>query len=377
MANKYMPTASSRGAKGANGSGKVANGANGGAKPANSTSGNGAGRGANGTSTAAKSAMVAPRRIIDFIGISRFTIPISILLIIASLYLIFVKGFTLGIDFAGGASLQLRYEQKVDLPKLRKILHASEYFKKSEVSLFGSEYEVLIKMPYNKDKVKANMQDIVYETLSSSGKFEIRAFDIVGPKVGDELRQKGMTSLALALIAILLYVSYRYEWKFAVAGIIALLHDVIITSASIIFFHIDMNLEVIAALLTLIGYSINDTIIIFDRIRETLQEDGHDDFKTVVNKAITATLRRSIFTSATVFFVVLTLYVFGSNNIVGFSLPMLVGTIVGTYSSIFIAPEIIMYLGFNADNYRKALREKERKKEERARMRKMYEGGQI
>lgn len=321
--------------------------------------------------------MSVPTKFIDFIKISRFTLPISAVLVLASIYFIFFKGFSLGVDFAGGASIQLQYTQAAPISKIRNLLNTSTQFKNSQVSEFGSKEEIIIKMPYDAEVASASAVEELKSILKPSGEFEIRKFDIVGPKVGDELKTKGIMALSLAMLAILIYVSFRYEWRFALASVIALFHDVLISAASVIVFKIDLNLEVIAALLTLMGYSINDTIIIFDRIRETLLTDSKDDFKTIINKAITVTLNRSIFTSLTVFFVVFTLYIFGGENIIGFSLPMLVGVIVGTFSSVFIAPEIIIFFGFKSEIFRMKENEKAKKKEEREKMRSLYQNGRV
>lgn len=201
--------------------------------------------------------------------------------------------------------------------------------------------------------------------------------DIVGPKVGNELKEKGTLALILALVSIMVYVSYRYEWRFALTSILALIHDVVITAGAVVLFKIDLNLEVVAALLTLIGYSINDTIIIFDRIRETINLRVNHNLESVINEAISATLSRTILTSLTVFFVVLTLYLFGGEIIKGFSLPMLVGSIVGSYSSIFVASKLVVLLKFDLKKYHQMLAEKNKRALEKKKLREMYERGRI
>ena len=160
---------------------------------------------------------------------------------------------------------------------------------------------------------------------------------MVGPKVGNALQKKGLTALVLALIVILVYVSFRFEWRFAIASILALIHDISIALGSIILFDVDVNLDILAAILTLLGYSLNDTIIVFDRIREGIQKLKENKLNLVINESISKTLSRTILTSLTTFFVVLTLFLFGGEIIKGFSFTLLVGIIVGTYSSIFIA----------------------------------------
>ena len=264
---------------------------------------------------------------------------------------------------------------KLPIEQVRALLEP--VFKGVQVSEFDSAQELLVKIPNNAELEGRNLAPMLESTLAPSGSFEIRKLDSVGAKVGAELKEKGIVSLLLAFIAMMVYVSFRYEWRFALAGILALIHDVIITAASVVIFDIDVNLEVVAALLTLIGYSINDTIIIFDRIREKMLNDKTNDIALVINEAISHTLSRTLLTSLTVFFVVLTLYVFGGSIIVGFSLPMLVGVIVGTYSSMFLAPKLAILLGFDIEKYHNKELEKQKRAKERARIRQQYEGGRV
>lgn len=314
-------------------------------------------------------------RVFDFVKYSNYGLWVSLILLAGAVFLFIKPGFTLGIDFAGGSSAQLRYEGKAPIEQVRALLEP--VFKGVQVSEFDSAEELLVKIPNNAELEGRNLAPMLESTLAPSGSFEIRKLDSVGAKVGAELKEKGIVSLLLAFVAMMVYVSFRYEWRFALAGILALMHDVIITAASIVVFAIDVNLEVIAALLTLIGYSINDTIIIFDRIREKMLNDKTNDIALVINEAISHTLSRTLLTSLTVFFVVLTLYVFGGSIIVGFSLPMLVGVIVGTYSSMFLAPKLAVLLGFNIEKYHAKELEKQRRAKERAKIRQQYEGGRV
>ncbi len=316
-------------------------------------------------------------RIFDFVKYSNYGLIISIFLIIGAFVLLVKPGFNPGIDFAGGSVAQIKYEQQAPLDTIRSLLETDSRFKGTQVSEFGSQYEVLLKIPHTSDTEGENLAPVLNEILKPSGNFEIRKLDSVGAKVGNELRQKGVISLILAFVAMMVYVSFRYEWRFALAGILALIHDVIITAASVIVFGIDLNLDVVAALLTLIGYSINDTIIIFDRIREKMLTDRSNDIRLVINEAISNTLSRTLLTSLTVFFVVLTLYLFGGEIIVGFSLPMLVGVIVGTYSSMFVAPKLAILLGFNIEKYHQKEMLRAKRAQERQKMRKQFEGGRV
>lgn len=318
------------------------------------------------------------QKIFDFVRWSKYGLIASILLTLASFYLFFGVGFNLGIDFAGGSTAQIQYtQQNAPMAEIRKLLATDERFKNAQVSRFGADNEIIIKIPFN-ENLKANEIDTTLHTLlESSGEFSIRKLDTVGPKVGDELRKSAILSLVLATIAMMAYVSFRYEWRFALASIIALVHDIVITAASVIIFKIDLNLEVIAALLTLLGYSINDTIIIFDRIREKMLEGKKMNANEVINEAVSSTLTRTTLTSLTMFFVVLTLYLFGGQIIVGFSLPLLVGVVFGTYSSMFVAPKLAILLNFSVEAYYAKEVQKAKKHEEKKRMRQLYEGGRV
>lgn len=316
-------------------------------------------------------------KVYDFVKYSFYGLIFSGILIVASLVLLGVKGFNLGIDFAGGSVVQLQYAQAAPLAQIRTLLAQDERFKNSQVSEFGSKEEVLLKIPYTPLDVNEDISEDILTLLESSGNFELRRMDSVGPKVGDELKQNGIIALTLALIAMMVYISFRYEWRFSLAGVLALIHDVIIVSGVVILAGVDFNLDVLAALLTIIGYSINDTIIIFDRIREQMMIKRQKDMAYVINEAVSCTLSRTLLTSLTVFFVVLTLYLFGGEIIIGFSLPMLVGVIVATYSSMFVAPRLAILFGFNLDEYYKRESNKLKRAEEKKRLRAMYEQGTI
>ena len=290
-------------------------------------------------------------KVYDFVKYSFYGLIFSSILIVASLVLLGVKGFNLGIDFAGGSVVQLQYAQAAPLAQIRTLLAQDERFKNSQVSEFGSKEEVLLKIPYTPLDVNEDISEDILTLLESSGNFELRRMDSVGPKVGDELKQNGIIALTLALIAMMVYISFRYEWRFSLAGVLALIHDVIIVSGVVILAGVDFNLDVLAALLTIIGY--------------------------VINEAVSCTLSRTLLTSLTVFFVVLTLYLFGGEIIIGFSLPMLVGVIVATYSSMFVAPRLAILFGFNLDEYYKRESNKLKRAEEKKRLRAMYEQGTI
>lgn len=302
---------------------------------------------------------------------------LSIIAFLAAIVLVFTKGLSFGIDFAGGTVVQVKYEGAAPIDDVRARLVKNELFEKATVTPFGNEGEMVIKSPSTNSNIQNDVSDVVKRLLDGSGKFEIRKVDMVGPKVGDELRTKGLTAFLLALGVILLSVTVRYEFRFALAGVIALLHDIVITIGAISLFKIDVNLETIAAILTILGYSIHDTIIVFDRVREYVQESKESDFKQIINEAVSRTLARTMLTSLTVFFVILTLYVFGGEIMHGFSFPMLVGVLIGSYSSVFVAAQLVIWTGFDVKAYRAKIAEKQKREKEKDKLRAMYEQGRV
>ncbi|WP_345979467.1 protein translocase subunit SecF [Sulfurimonas sp. HSL3-2] len=311
----------------------------------------------------------------NFMGRSKIAIAISIILVLSSYALLATKGLNYGIDFAGGTIVQVKYKEAAPIDKMRDQLKSNPLYDGASITEFGSPEEVVIRMKTSSSSVGQDIGDITREALKGSGDFEIRRVDIVGPKVGSELREKGVMSLLLAIVGILIYVAFRFEWRFAVASVVALVHDVSISLGAISLVGIDVNLDVLAAVLTILGYSLNDTIIVFDRIREGVVESKELELSEVINDSITRTLSRTTLTSLTTFFVVLTLFVFGGEIIHAFSFTMLVGVVVGTYSSIFVASPILLWFGFDIRSYRTKLAEKEKRELEKEKIRAQYEGG--
>ena len=250
-------------------------------------------------------------------------------------------------------------------------------FANALITEFGTPEEIVIRFATTSEGVSHDVGDRVRELLQGTGNFDIRKVDIVGPKVGSELREKGLMSTLMCILAILIYIAFRFEWRFAIASILALVHDVSITLGAIILFDIEISLDVLAAMLTLIGYSINDTIIIFDRIREDIRTSKHLNLFETINHAVSQTLSRTTLTSLTVIFVVLTLFLFGGEIIHGFSFTLLFGVFVGTYSSIFIAAPLLKWLGFDIAEYKNKEALKEKNRIEREKMRSMYEKGTV
>ena len=314
-------------------------------------------------------------RTFNFMGKSKFAIVLSILLVLASYVILATKGLNYGVDFAGGTVVQVKYKTDAPIDKMREKLKSNELFDGSSITEFGSPDEVVIRMKTTTGSVTVDVGDLTREALKGTGEFEIRRVDIVGPKVGSELKEKGIMSLVLAVLGILVYVAFRFEWRFAVASIVALVHDVSIASGAVALFAIDVNLDVLAALLTLLGYSLNDTIIVFDRIREGVTKSKNSDLAEIINESITRTLARTTLTSLTTFFVVFTLFIYGGEIIHAFAFTLLVGIIVGTYSSIFVASPILLWFGFDVKNYHAKLAAKAKHEAEKQKMRDQYESG--
>ena len=305
------------------------------------------------------------------------TLIISLTLVLASYAVLFTKGLNYGIDFAGGTVIQVKYDKTAPITQMRELIAVNELFNGASISEFGSPDEVVIRVRTSSSSVTTDMGDIAREVLKGSGNFEIRRVDIVGPKVGNELREKGIMAMVLAVIGILIYGSFRFEWRFALASVVALIHDVSIAMGAISLFAIEVNLDILAAMLTILGYSLNDTIIVFDRIREGINKIKSALLSEVINESVTRTLSRTTLTSLTTFFVVLTLWMWGGEIIHGFGFTLLVGIIVGTYSSIFVASPVLIWLGFDIKAFRTKLSDREKRRIEKERMRAQFEQGTL
>lgn len=308
-------------------------------------------------------------------GKSKFAAIISIVMILVSYAILATKGLNYGVDFAGGTIVQVKYTTTAPIDEMRHKLESNELFANASITEFGSPDEVVIRLKTTTGSVTTDIGDVTRAALSGTGDFEIRRVDIVGPKVGSELREKGIMAMLLAIAGILVYVAFRFEWRFAVASIVALIHDVSIALGAVSLSGIDVNLDVLAALLTLLGYSLNDTIIVFDRIREGIETSKKTVLDEIIDESVTRTLARTTLTSLTTFFVVLTLFLFGGEIIHPFAFTLLVGIIVGTYSSIFVASPILMWFGFNVKNYHEKLAHKAKREAEKQRMREQFESG--
>ncbi|MBL1244503.1 MAG: protein translocase subunit SecF [Sulfurimonas sp.] len=314
-------------------------------------------------------------RTFNFMGKSKMAMFLSVAVVLASYAILATKGLNYGVDFAGGTVVQVQYTTTAPIDKMRKALKGNELFASASISEFGSPDEVVIRMKTSSGNVTRDIGDITREALKGTGEFTIRRVDIVGPTVGAELKEKGIMSLLLAMFGILIYVAFRFEWRFAVASIVALVHDVSIALGMVALFAIDVNLDVLAGLLTILGYSLNDTIIVFDRIREGVTKGRNVALRDTINESVTRTLARTTLTSLTTFFVVFTLFMFGGEIIHPFAFTLLVGVVVGTYSSVFVASPILLWFGFDVKNYHVKLASKAKREAEKKKMRDQFDGG--
>ena len=285
--------------------------------------------------------IVANRRI--FIGISWA-------MALMSLALIMTKGLNFGVDFKGGSMVEVRSKAgPVDLAKLRD-LGNSLGLGGMQVQGFSVPTDALIRMENQPGGEKAQ-QEATNKLITALGSgYEIRNTEVVGPAVSNELRTAGIWSVIASMLGILLYVWFRFEWQFAVAAVIALIHDVFITCGMFSLLNLEFDLSVVAALLTLAGYSVNDTVVVFDRIRENMRKFKKMDLWSLIDLSINETLSRTILTAGTVFLAVLALYLFGTEVIHGFSFAMLFGVLIGTWSSIFVAAPLLVYFGLKREN---------------------------
>jgi len=290
--------------------------------------------------------LIKPGTKIDFLRIRRFAFILSSLLIGAGIISIVLHGgLNYGIDFAGGTLVQVKFSEPTQ-PETIKGNLASIGLDRSLVQRFGerreNEYLIRVERPGSDLEVLSLQIEETLQKAYGKGGVEIRRTEMVGPKVGKDLRKKGILAIVYALVGILIYVTWRFEFIFAVGAIIALAHDVMITVGTFSIANKEFTLPIVAAILTIIGYSLNDTIVIYDRIRENRRKMRREAFAKVINSSVNETLSRTLLTSITTLIVVVILFIFGGGVIHDFAFAMIVGVVVGTYSSIFVASPIIL-----------------------------------
>ncbi len=282
----------------------------------------------------------------DFIGKKKFTLWISAIALLISFGSIFFHGgLRYGVDFAGGLVAEIKFSKSVDASEVRSATEAIG-LKDAVVQKFGGENEFLIRVERSSSDLEAMSKSI---QTSLQGQFkdtplEIRRIEVVGPKVGKDLKEKAMWAVGLAFAAILVYVAFRFhEFSYGLGGIVALFHDIVVTFGAISIFNIEFSLNVLAVILTIIGFSINDTIVIFDRVRENIKKMRKEDLVTIFNVSINETLGRTILTTGTVMMVVVILFFFAGDVIHDFTIAMVVGLITGTYSTVYIASPVVLF----------------------------------
>ncbi len=283
----------------------------------------------------------------DFMGLRRIAATASILLVLISIASLAVRGLSLGIDFTGGTLIELGYQQSVDLGELRKALESGGYAD-ATVQHFGTSRDVLIRLAPREGVSSADLSTQVMNTLRGAAgdqQIELRRVEFVGPQVGTELAENGGLAALAALIMILIYVAFRFEWRFAVGSVAALIHDVFITLGFFSVLQLQFDLPVLAAVLAVIGYSLNDTIVVFDRIRENFRKMRKGTPMEITNTSLNQTLSRTLMTSLTTLLVLIALFLLGGEIIHGFATALIVGIVVGTYSSIYVASPSALALG--------------------------------
>ncbi len=320
---------------------------------------------------------------INFMDQRRMALIVSVAVIVISLMAIVVRGLNFGIDFTGGTLVEVGYEDAVEIASVRSAL-TDGGFDDAIVQHFGTSRDVLIRLPATVEREEfkaaeistAVMQllrqpigEIPAERVGSNSQLcsvggvvqdcavQMRRVEFVGPQVGDELKEQGGLAMLYALIGILIYVTFRFEWRFAVGSVVALVHDVLITVGVFALFQLDFSLAVLAAILAVIGYSLNDTIVVFDRVRENFRKLRKSEPIAVINQSVNETLPRTLLTSLTTLFVVLSLLFLGGEIIHGFAFALLIGVLVGTYSSIFVASPTVLALGISREDLMPVVKE--------------------
>jgi len=286
----------------------------------------------------------------NFMGARKITSVISVLLIIFSIVSLSYKGLNLGIDFTGGTLVEVGYPETVDLDKIRQSFGNSD-FSNAAIQYFGSAKEILIRIPPQQGLNSADISNKILELITTENfNAEMRRVEFVGPQVGEELREDGGLAMLYALICIMFYVALRFQMRFSVGAVAALIHDVTITLGFFSVTGFNFDLTILAALLAVIGYSLNDTIVVFDRVRENFRKIRNKTPVDVFNISLNQTLSRTLMTSFTTLLVLLSLFFLGGEIIHGFAMALIFGVLIGTYSSIYIASPVTLALGIKKED---------------------------
>lgn len=287
---------------------------------------------------------------INFMGQRKWAAILSVTLVVLSIASLIVNKLNLGLDFTGGSQIQMSFPHEADLNQIRDALQKVG-FPEAQVISYGTSHDVLVSVvPKDKNHIEASKDEVVSDVVKALPDAKVQQVDYIGPQVGQELATKGALAIVIALLGTMIYVALRFEWRFSVGSTVALIHDPVLILGLFSFFHIEFNLIALAAVLTVIGYSLNDTIVIFDRIRENFRKLRKAEAFDVVNQSINQTLSRTIMTSALTLTVVLALFFLGGSMLHGFASAMIIGIVIGTYSSIYVAGSLALSLGLSRQN---------------------------
>lgn len=290
-------------------------------------------------------------KVINFMSYQKPAVAISLILIVTSFFMVSSRGLNFGIDFTGGIIIEAEFEQESNLQDIRDLLDANE-FQNALVQNFGSPNDVLIRLEPQENMDGGAVRDQILSLLTSiDSSAELLRIEFVGPQVGQDLTEQGSLAMLFALIMIFIYVTFRFKWKFALGALTALVHDVIILIGFFALFQRNFDLTILAAVLATIGYSLNDTIVVYDRIRENFRVMRGEAPLAITNQSITQMLGRTIITSGTTMLVLLALFFLGGETVSGFALALIVGIFVGTYSSIFIACALVLSLRISNEDF--------------------------
>ena len=284
---------------------------------------------------------------INFLRPARWLTPVSLIISLIALVVIITFGFSYGIDFAGGNEIQVRFQKPIEVSEIRKVLNEAG-IEKSIVQKFGSDQEFLIRIEVLDEEQKNNQRlKLLTSTLEDSfsqKRAEIRRVDSIGPQIGKELRQKGILAVLYSLLMILIYLGLRFDIKYAPSAVVCLFHDAIITMSVFSLFGFEVNVQTLAAILAIIGYSLNDTIVTFDRIRENQTLQNKKPFEWICNRSINEVLSRTLLTSVTTLIAIISMWIFADGVIKDFAFTLGLGVIIGTYSSIYVATPLLLFL---------------------------------
>ncbi len=287
-------------------------------------------------------------RTINFMGVRNVAFGVTVLLTVLALFSMFHKGMNYGLDFTGGTLIELTYEKPADVTLVRSELVKAGYHE-AVVQSFGATTDLLVRMPGEDPQLGHQVAEAL-QKVGGDNPASVKRVEFVGPQVGEELRDQGGLGMLMALVGIMIYLAFRFQWKFGVGAIVSLIHDVVVTVGILAYFQITFDLTVLAAVLAIIGYSLNDTIVVFDRVRENFRVLRKATLIENINISTTQTLLRTMATSISTLLAIAALMIFGGDNLWGFSLALFIGVLAGTYSSIYIANVVLIWLNLNSED---------------------------